>query len=173
MDISKRTALALLTASAFAGSAATAVTALGHDGGQGGGHRDDRNRVVLSSSLAPSVPTDPTLLGVTAGTVPWVLRSGAAKLHSNGHLNVRIRGLLISSGPLAGTPGPVKTVSASLYCGASSTPAGTSATVPLSSDGDAAIKTTLALPAKCQIPALLIHPNGGLGVYIATSGFGG
>jgi hypothetical protein len=129
--------------------------------------------MVLFTSLAPSVASDPTLFGVAAGSAPWVLRSGEAKLHSDGRLTVRIRGLLIPSGRFAGTTGPVKTVSASLYCGANSTPVGTSAAVPLSSDGDARIKTTLTLPTKCQIPALLIHPNGALGVYITTSGFGG
>jgi hypothetical protein len=67
----------------------------------------------------------------------------------------------------------VSTISASLYCADRSTPVGTSATVPLSSDGDARITATLTLPARCQIPALVIHPNGGLGLYIATSGFGG
>jgi hypothetical protein len=67
----------------------------------------------------------------------------------------------------------VKTISASLYCGGNPTAVGTSGAVPLSSDGDAQIAAALSLPAKCQIPALLIHPNGGLGAYIATSGFGG
>jgi hypothetical protein len=52
-------------------------------------------------------------------------------------------------------------------------PVGTSDNVPLASDGDARIDTTLNLPTKCEIPALLIHPNGALGVYITTSGFGG
>ena len=67
----------------------------------------------------------------------------------------------------------MKTVSASLYCGANSPPAGTSGAVPLSGEGNARITTTLTLPAKCQIPAALIHPNGSLGAYIASSGIGG
>jgi hypothetical protein len=175
MYISRRLAVAVLAAAAVAGSATTAMTALADHGGRGQGaaHREDGNRLVLFTSLAPSVPTDPTLLGVAAGGVPWVLRSGEAKLHSDGRLTVRIRGLLIPSGLGAGTTGPVKTVSASLYCGANSTPVGTSDTFPLSPDGDARITATLTSPAKCQIPALLIHPNGALGVYITTSGFGG
>lgn len=73
--------------------------------------------------------------------------------------------------PFTGTTGPVKTVSASLYCGANSTPVGTSNSFPISNDGNARITANLALPAKCQIPALLIHPNGANTVYIATSGF--
>jgi hypothetical protein len=170
MHISKRTAVAMLTISALAGSATTALSALAD---RGGNDRGDRNGTVLSTSLVPSVPTDPMLLGASAGGVPWVLRSGDATLRRGGRLTVRIRGLLIPTGQFAGTTGPVKTVSASLYCAGNSTPVGTSPTVPLSRRGNARIGTKLMLPSKCQVPALLIHPNGGLGVYIATSGFAG
>jgi hypothetical protein len=178
MHMSKRTAVGLLAASAFAGSATTAVSAIGDPGSGHGSHRErgDRgrgDRTVLSTSLAPSVPTDPTLLGAAAGGVPWVLRSGDARLRPDGRLDVRIRGLVIPVAPFTGTTGPVKTVSASLYCGGSSTPVGTSNSFPISTDGNARITATFMLPAKCQIPALLIHPNGGNAVYIATSGFMG
>lgn len=170
MYVSKRTAVVLLAASALAGSAATAVTALGDPGNGPGEHG---NRTVLKTSLAPSVPSDPTLLGGMAGAVPWVLRSSEARLRSDGALEVMIRGLLIPSGVFAGTTGPVSTVSASLYCGGNSTAVGTSDSFPISTDGDARIVASFTLPAKCQIPALLIHPNGAGGTYIATSGFGG
>ncbi len=173
MYVPKRVAVAVLAASALAGSATTAVSALGHQDGQAAGHRDHGNRMVLFTSLVPSVPGDPSLLGAMAGNVPWVLRSGEAKLHGHGRLIVRIRGLLIPSGQFAGTTGPVKTVSASLYCAGNTMPVGTSNSVPLSSDGDARITTTVMLPAKCQIPAVLIHPNGALGAYIAASGVAG
>lgn len=174
MYISKRTAVAVLTVSLLAGSAITAMSALAdHGGGRDRVRVQPGDGTVLSTSLSPSVPTDPALLGATAGGVPWVLRSGEARLRADGRLTVRIRGLLIPSGQFAGTTGPVMTVSASLYCAGNSTPVGTSDNVPLASDGDARIDTTLALPAKCQIPALLIHPNGALGVYITSSGFGG
>lgn len=175
MHVSKWTVVALLTASAFAGSATTAVTAIAVPGSEhgNGDHRDRGNRTVLETSLAPSVPTDPTLLGAAAGSVPWVLRSGQARLRNDGRLEVRIRGLVIPVAPFTGTTGPVKTVSASLYCGGNSTPVGTSDSFPISTGGNARISTTFMLTAKCQTPSLLIHPNGANAVYIATSGFTG
>jgi hypothetical protein len=169
MYVSRRTAVTLLAASALGGSAATAVSALGRDGGNGS-NGDGRHQGRLETSLVPSVPADPPLLGATAGAVPWVLRASEAKLRADGRLRVRIRGLLI---PGAGTTGPVKTVTVSLYCAGNSTPVGTSDAVPLSSGGDARVDAMLTMPAKCQIPALLVHPNGALDVYIASSGVGG
>ena len=73
----------------------------------------------------------------------------------------------------AGTTGPVAAVDASLYCDDSSTPVGTSASVPISKHGDALISAKFTVTSTCLVPALLIHPNGLTGVYIATSGFGG
>ncbi|HWF74566.1 MAG TPA: hypothetical protein VG186_14545 [Solirubrobacteraceae bacterium] len=56
-------------------------------------------------------------------------------------------------------------------CGASTTPVGTSSSFPISTGGDARITANLTLPSKCEIPAVLIHPNGAAAVHIATSGF--
>jgi hypothetical protein len=168
MFISKWTAVTL-AASALTGATVSAVNALGDQGQQGGQHHQ-RSRSVLTTSIAPSVPTDPMLLGSAAGGAPWVLRSGEARLRSNGRLDVSIRGLVI---PTTGTARPVTTVDASLYCGGNPTPVGTSASFPISAGGNARISARFTLPSKCQIPALLIHPNGLSGIYIASSGFGG
>ncbi len=173
MYVSKRTAVALLTAAALAGSAMMAVSALGDQGNPGRGHREHAGRSLFDTSLAPSVPSDPTLLGAAAGGVPWVLRFGEASLRDSGRLDVSIRGLVIPTAPFTGTAGPVTTVDVSLYCAGNSTPVATSTPVPISTTGDAHISARFTLPATCQIPALLIHPNGAAGVYIASSGFGG
>jgi hypothetical protein len=189
MQISKRAAVAMLAASALAGSATTAVSAFGDKGGGGSGNGDnrgdhhgdrgnrndrfDRGDALLDTSLAPSVPTDPALHGVAPGGVPWVLKFGEARLRENGRIDVRIRGLVIPVAPENGTAGPVTMVSASLYCGNDTTPAGTTPSAPLSQTGDARIRGQFTLPAKCQVPALLIHPNGNNAAYIATSGFSG
>jgi hypothetical protein len=170
MQVSKRRAVAVLSAAALAGSATTAVTAAGHDGGrEHGGHR---GAPLLDTSLAPSVPRDPVLNGASAGGAPWVLRSGEAQLRRGGRLQVRIRGLVIPVAPGNGTPGPVTTVSASLYCGAATTAVGTTPSVPISRRGNADLDGMVSVPSKCLAPNVLIHPNGGASVYIAASGFG-
>jgi hypothetical protein len=176
MRVSKRTAVALLATAALAGSGATAVGALGHDGGGGGGrgdHRDHGGATVLKTTLAPSVPSDPALHGAAAGGAPWVLRRGEARLRRDGRLAVRVRGLVIPGAPGNGTPGPVTTVNASLYCGNDTTAVGTTPSVPISRAGDARMAGQFTLPAKCLAPVVLVHPNGNGAAYIAASGFGG
>jgi hypothetical protein len=183
MHVSRRTALAALAVAALGGSATTAVSALGHDRGREHQRRDhrgnDRNRhhgELLRTSLAPSVPASsggPTLNGIAPGGVPWVLKRGAATLERNGEFRVFVRGLVIPPPTGMNTPGPVMTVNASLYCDGSSTPVGSTPSVPLSMSGDAAMKSTLTLPAKCLAPLVLVHPNGNAGAYIAASGIGG
>jgi hypothetical protein len=136
-----------------------------------GGSREDGNgETLVSSSLAPSVPTDPAFHGIAPGGVPWVLASGSVRLKTDGELDVRIRGLVI---PALGTAGPVTTVSASLLCGADAQagPTATSGAVPLSASGNARIETTLTLPASCLAPIVVVHPNGGVARYIAVSGW--
>ena len=174
MRVSKRTAVALLSTTALAGSATTAVTAVGHDGSSGrGDHRGHHASTVLKTTLAPSVPSDPSLHGVAAGAAPWVLRRGEARLNRDGRLRVRVRGLVIPVAPGNGTPGPVMTVNASLYCGDSTAAVGTTPSVPISRSGNARMDGQLTLPPKCLAPVVLVHPNGNAAAYIAASGFGG
>jgi hypothetical protein len=170
MHVTKRSAVGLLSAAALGWSAITgAVSALGHSD-----HGHHRGKTLFQATLAPSVPSDPMIHGVAAGGLPWVLDSGQARLRRDGRLSVRVRGLVLPGPPGNGTPGPVTTVNASLYCGSDTTPAvATTASVPLSSAGDARIKERVTLPAKCLAPIVLVHPNGGAGVYIAATGFGG
>jgi hypothetical protein len=161
MRISRRGAVALLTTVALAGSAgATATSAVAAP------------RALLNSAIAPSVPTDPMLHGVTAGGAPWVIKKGLSFIHllNNGELQVKIKGLVI---PELGTPGPVTSVDASLYCANETTPAATTATFPLSKKGNAMIEETIVLPSKCLTPVVLINPLGIDSIYIATSGFVG
>jgi hypothetical protein len=190
MHVTKRTAIAALTAAAFAGSSITAVSALAdHSGDHGKGehhangeHRgfdehgnfgEHRGNTLFDTTLAPTVPADPALHGNAAGMAPWVLSFGEARLRQDGRLDVRIRGLVIPPPTGNGTPGLVTTVRAALFCDNATTAAATTQSVPLSTSGDARIRASLTLPAKCLAPALLIQPNGSSTVYITANGFGG
>ena len=165
MEINTRTAVGVLSATALGWSAITgAVAALGH-----GDHGHHNGNTLFRSTLAPSVLSDQPIHGVTRGGVPWQLDRGSVRLRHNGRLTVGIRGLVI---PGNGTPGPVTSINASLYCGADATPAvATTATVPLSAAGDGRIDQRITLPAKCLAPIVLVHPNGNAAAYIAASGF--
>jgi hypothetical protein len=141
---------ALAAASVLATTAAAAATS------------DDLLRAPIQGSLT----TDPTnFFGSNPGGAPWQITSGEAKVQADGTLKVSLVGLVI---PGRGT-GPVTTVSASVACNnvkvATTTPP-----TPLSTAGNAEIKATLTLPAHCLGPAVLIHPNGNVGTYIAMTG---
>jgi hypothetical protein len=170
MVVSTQKAVATLVAAALAGSATADVTASGREGNSSrGGHN---GVTLLETSLAPSIPGDPMLNGANPGGAPWVLRQGEVRLRHDGRLRVRIRGLVIPAAPGNGTPGPVLTVNASLYCGASTTAVGTTPSVSISRRGNADLAGRLTLPAKCLAPTVLIHPNGLAATYIAADGFG-
>jgi len=158
--LSRWLCLGLLTSLALGGLGLAADGALA----------DDPPSPALTTSIAPSVPSDPVLHGVTAGGAPWVIRQSAFQLLGNGQVVVVIRGLVI---PELGTPGPVTSVEASLYCGNETMPAATTASAPLSEKGNAVIVSRVKLPSTCLTPAVLINPNEIGSIYIATSGFSG
>jgi hypothetical protein len=157
MQMLRRMAVAFLTTAVIAGLTATAAGAFSPPA-----------KSLVTSSLAPSVPTDPKLHSVEAGGAPWVLKASLFHLDSTGNVQVVIRGLII---PGLGTPGPVTTVDASLYCANETTPAATTQSVPISQAGNAEIVAKVKLPSLCQTPAVLINPNSIGSIYIATSGF--
>ena len=159
MHLSRRMIAALITSAILAGSAVTAGSALA---------APTPVVPVVTSTLAPSVPSDPVLYGATAGSAPWALKSSSLQLLSNGNLQVSIQGLVI---PELGTPGPVTSVNVSLYCGNETTPVATSASFKLSEKGNASLSTHLGIPAQCLAPAILINPLDITSIYIATGGF--
>jgi hypothetical protein len=166
MEITRRTAIGMLSATAIGASVAGGgLNAFAHDG-----HGHHSGNTVFASALAPSVLSDQPIHGVVRGGVPWQLDSGQVRLRQDGRLRLRVRGLVI---PGNGTTGPVSTISASLFCGADTMPTAQTPAVPLSSGGDARIDARVNLPAKCLAPVVLVNPNGNPAAYIAASGFGG
>lgn len=170
MWISKRALITLFVAAIGALSLAFAGGAFGRRNH----HAKRTSAPLINESLAPSVPTDPMFHGVTPGSLPWVLKSGVVRLQHDRKLDLRVKGLVIPTPPFAGTPGPVTTISASLYCGADSNTmaAGTTQQVPISRKGDARIKdASFSVPATCLAPVILVHPNGIAALYIALDGW--
>jgi hypothetical protein len=126
---------------------------------------------LIDESLAPSQPGDPTFHGVSPGMAPWVLKSGNVRLKRDGKLDLHVTGLVI---PTTGTPTPVTSITASLYCGAdtNTAAAATSQPAPLSSKGDARIHAaSFGAPSSCLAPVILVHPNGISNLYIAVDGW--
>jgi hypothetical protein len=160
---------ALAVAAVLAGVAALVFAAVA-SGDHGKGRDAGRGGKIFRSVLAPSQPTDPSFHGVAPGGVPWSLKNGSVKIGRNGHFDLRLRGLVITT---TGTARPVATVSASLFCGpdTNTTPAVTTGQVPISPGGDARIHQRVTLPATCLAPIVLVHPNGGTTRYISVTGW--
>jgi hypothetical protein len=165
----KRLFLAIASLLAVASLVFAAIASGDHGRGRHGKH-EGHGAKAFRSSLAPSVPADPAFHGKTPGGVPWSLDRGDVSISRRGDFRLRVEGLVITGTDSAR---PVTTISASLFCGADANlaPAATTATVPISEDGDARIRQRLTLPATCLAPMVLVHPNGGVARYIALSGW--
>jgi hypothetical protein len=176
MGISKPT-LATIFAAGMA-ALALAVGAIGAAASDGhGGHHGKRHAKkhadLINASLAGSQVGDPVFHGVSPGGAPWVLKRGQVEVQKRGRLDLTVKGLVIPGAPGNGTPGPVTTISASLYCGAdaNTTAADTSKSVPISRRGNATIRDrSFTVPGTCLAPVVLVHPNGAAATYIALDG---
>ena len=125
---------------------------------------------VINSHVEGSVPNI-TIRGVVSGGAPWVVKNGKVQLDSDGHLVVRVKGLVIGEGALAngapvppnlvGTTAGVTTVHAALTCGGpgGGVPFTITPTegVPLSPAGDFEIEADLTTPSVCAQPIVLIR----------------
>jgi hypothetical protein len=151
-------------------AAAVFVAAAAADHGGDGDHHGHRQRV-LQQHLVGSILSDSPIHGAVRGGLPWQ-GGGDASLGWNGRFEARIRGLVI---PGMGNPGPVTTITISLYCApdSSATAAFTTDPVPLSPHGDAFVRQHVTAPVRCLAPVLLVHPNGAAAAYIAATGFTG
>ena len=131
----------------------------------GGGHGGGGGRTILNAELAGSLTTDPVLAQTVApGGADWVIGDGVARLRHDGRLDVRVKGLVLTS---TGA-NPVTQVSASVAC--NGVVVATTAVVPFSTTGDAKIHAKVALPQRCIAPVVLLNPRGNAAVYIGVTG---
>jgi hypothetical protein len=104
------------------------------------------------------VPTVNTVRSIAPGGAPWVIRKLKAKVAVSGALDLSGRGLVLSATDAIGTADGVTSVRAILFCGPNPGAQFTSASVPLSSEGDFTIDGFLSPtpPTPCTNPALLV-----------------
>jgi len=127
----------------------------------------------------PAGPAD-DIRGIADGGLPWVMAAGSGSLSRDGHLLVRIRGLVLASVPpvprsLRGTnPFPAFRVVISCLC---TCPDGTGAIRNVStgdfaadSCGNSDIDARLSPPQPCIAPILLVTGPSGVDHWLAVTG---
>jgi hypothetical protein len=113
------------------------------------------------------------LRGINGGGIPWTLDKGRGHLHSNGHLEIEVEGLVLASGANAGS-NPSATFRALVSCVNAD---GTFSNVlsdpfPATTGpggGDSEIDTDLALPTPCIAPIVFV--TSATGSWFAATGF--
>ena len=114
--------------------------------------------------------------GVPGGGIPWALDLGKGELSTGGHLEIKVRGLVLASGANAGT-NPVATFRGLVSCltdqatvvniPTDAFPATTGAAT--AGGGNANIEQTLNLPSPCIAPIVFVTSGGG-SWFAATGG---
>jgi hypothetical protein len=168
---------AVLSAAAVQGVAAASTSRdHGHD------HDHDDHATVLrfdrmSPVTGPYVGAANPIRGVPGGGLPWVIRSARGSLDRDGHLVVKVRGLVLASTAavpvaLRGT-NPLKDFDAIVSC--QSIGAGNMAAVAnvttgnfaASPTGNSVIHARVTLPRPCIAPIVFVA---GPGIWLAATG---
>jgi hypothetical protein len=161
---------ALVTAAAVQGVAASA----------GPGPATVLKFSTMTPVTGPYVGTANPVRGVAGGGLPWVITAGSGSLKRDGHLRVRVRGLVLArQAPvppaLQGT-NPFPNFRALVSC--QSIGAGNTATVANVSTGDfkansagnSTINATVSLPHPCIAPIVFVTGPTGTNVWFAITG---
>jgi hypothetical protein len=131
----------------------------------------------MAPVTGPYVGTANPIRGIPGGRLPWIITSARGSLDSNGHLFVRVRGLVLAD--QAPVPvslqgiNPLPDFRAVVSC--QSIGAGDSATVtnvttgdfPADTAGDSTIMATVSLPSPCIAPIVFVT---GPGFWLSATG---
>jgi len=106
--------------------------------------------------------------GIPGGGIPWMLDSGKVVLTTDGHLTVKVEGLVLAAGPNAGN-NPVNPFRAIVSCLASDASVQNlqTATFPATTGlasaggGNARFEGDLVLPDPCIAPIVFVASGGG------------
>ena len=138
---------------------------------------DDRDGKLVRSDMVACLHDGTVIGGVNQCGRIWTLAKGEASLSANGRLKVTVKGLVLndaSTGTFNGTPDGVTGLVAAVICGGSGgTIAAQTAGVPLSQASDAKISASIALPARCVDPVIVVQEifDGAVGGWFAATGF--
>lgn len=131
----------------------------------------------MAPVTGPYVGTANPLRGVPGGGLPWVITSARGSLNSDGHLIVRVRGLVLADQAPVPTAlrgiNPLPDFQAIVSC--QSIGAGNTATIanvttgnfPANSDGNSTINASVHLPSPCIAPIVFVT---GPGFWLAATG---
>jgi hypothetical protein len=135
--------------------AAGAATVLAHD----------RHTILEFDAMRPVVGAQVGTVnhrGLTGGGLPWAIKSARGEVDKDGHVQVKVRGLVIPVAPFNGT-NPVPFFKAVVSC---VTAPGVFANVstgmfPADSAGNSMIDDTVTLPSVCKHPVVFVtSPTG-------------
>lgn len=134
----------------------------------------------LTPVAGPYANKSNAVRGIAGGGLPWVLDAGSGSLSSDGHLLVRIRGLVLASHPLVpvslrGTnPFPAFRVVVSCLSvsqdGAAAITNISTGDFEASACGDADIDARVSLPQPCIAPIVLVTGPAGAERWFAVTG---
>ena len=124
----------------------------------------------MGAVRGPYVGTANPIRGVSGGGLPWRIERSEGELRADGRLEVRVEGLVLRAvapvpPELRGT-NPVASFRALVSCesivdGAAQTVNLTTRQFPATSDGDATIVATIAIPRPCFAPVVFVtSPTG-------------
>jgi len=154
----RRLLVAAIGASSLVGATAVGVGA--HDGGTL--IEFDSMTGVSAAQAAAQLPND---RGIKPGGAPWVISSGSGEVDRQGHVSVRVRGLII---PVLSPPhNPLPSFSATVSC---ITPDGvmnkTTGPFPANAAGDSTINATVTLPHPCKNPEVFVGLTRATGEFV-------
>ncbi|HET7521429.1 MAG TPA: hypothetical protein VFK61_07820 [Candidatus Limnocylindria bacterium] len=140
----------------------------------------DGSRLILKARTMVGIPdaftgTKAPIRGINGGGLPWMLKHARVVLRSDGHLIVKVEGLVLAAGANAGS-NPVNPFAAVVSCLKSDatvanvmTPTFPATTGPASAGGgNARFEGDVVLPSPCIAPIVFV--TSGTGAWFASTG---
>ena len=125
----------------------------------------------MAPVTGPYVGASNPIRGVPGGGLPWIIESGRGSLDRDGHLKVRVRGLVLANHlpvpPALQGINPVSPFKAIVSCqtiaadGSATVTNASTAGFRANREGDSNIRATVQLPHPCIAPIVFVTSGGG------------